>query len=345
MSADWLPDGRHLLAAAASRSGEGYRLFVTGDDFAAPALLTPGDDDSNRSVAIHADGRALVTQMTADVNTLAIPMDGGPLRSMGSDFQAESYPSWMPDGEHFAQFVNRRGANQIWLMKKDGTPERMLVGDLEGGLGLAVSPDGRQIAFAAGGVLSVVPSTGGSTVRLEEGILPTWSPDSQSLVFQAPDLTVPALRKIRLGANSRSEAFASGVGQPAWSPDGKWIAGSSRNGVQLISADGKEKSVLSQMGIDYSGQAWSRDSRSLYVAERHNSSRIWKLTLDGKASVARELPDIRLGPVSTPASMSLSPDGKTLLASEGRTHTRVVLLDGLRPPRRSWERWMAGGGR
>lgn len=151
---------------------------------------------------------------------------------------------------------------------------------------------------------------------------------------------MPVLRKMRLGPNSKSEAFGGvpGAGYADWSPDGKWIAAINSEGIHLISADGKESRVLSKLSMESGGPVWSRDSRSLYLNMR-NESRILKLTLEGKLTVVRDLPGIRLG-LNTPDAMSLSPGGKTPLASERRGQTRVVLLEGLRPPRRFWERWM-----
>jgi Tol biopolymer transport system component len=261
---------------------------------------------------------------------------------MGSDFLDESFPSWMPDGEQYAQFINRRGNLQLWMMRKDGTPLRMLAGEINAAAGLAVSPDGRQIAFSAGGVIYVVPASGGTPIRIEEGLYPSWSPDSALVVFLQGDMTSARLRKIRLGANAKSEDFGPserrfGV-NPVWSPDGRWIAVAGGGKVYLYSSDGKEEKILET--DPGRSMVWARDSRSLYHHRRVNE--LIQLTLDGKERVVRDLGDVRLG-FQLPDTMSLSPDGKTILATERRSKTRVVLVEGLRAPRRIWERWLDGG--
>jgi Tol biopolymer transport system component len=342
MNAAWLPDGRNLLAMSSARFGSGYRLMLMGDDFQNEMPLDSGDTFDTRTVAMHVDGRALLAESTLDHNTVAIPLDGGPIRSLGSDFLDESFPSWMPDGEQYVQFINRRGNQQIWMMRKDGTPLRMLAGEINAAAGLAVSPDGRQIAFSADGVVYVVPVSGGTPIRIEEGSYPSWSPDSAFLVFLRGDTTRYQLRKIRLGASAKSEAF--GVPEPlfdvnpVWSPDGRWIAVGGGAKVYLYSSDGKEKRVLET--DPGRSMVWARDSRSLYHHRRTNE--LIQLTLDGKERVVRDLGEVRLR-FQIPETMSVSPDGKTLLATERRSKTRVVLLEGLRAPRRIWERWLDGG--
>jgi len=93
----------------------------------------------------------------------------------------------------------------------------------------AVSPDGREIAFASGGDIWVVPSSGGEARALVSApsteSRPVWSPDGSRLAFistRTGDGDIYVLT-LRTGALARL-TFADGQDQlDAWSRDGRWI--------------------------------------------------------------------------------------------------------------------------
>jgi tricorn protease len=116
----------------------------------------------------------------------------------------------------------------------------------------AVSPDGREIAFASGGDIWVVPSSGGEARALVSApsteSRPVWSPDGSRLAFNSTrtgdgDIYVLTLRT---GALARL-TFADGQDQlDAWSRDGRWIyfttwvhdLGGGMQDILRVSADG-----------------------------------------------------------------------------------------------------------
>src|SRR6185503_7441133 len=101
-----------------------------------------------------------------------------------------------------------------------------------------VSPDGRTIAFDLLGDIYTMPISGGTATRLIGGnpidVQPRFSPDGKSLVFISDrggsdavwiaDADGKHARQVaQIPGNFISEFFATGIGQPIWTPDGKFI--------------------------------------------------------------------------------------------------------------------------
>jgi Tol biopolymer transport system component len=140
-------------------------------------------------------------------------------------------PAWLPDGSAVLFTSMRMGDPGIWRVPRLGGTAVEVVADAEE---VAVSPDGRSIAFArkdASGDLRVVVApiddplatevlTGpahGTWYQTE----PDWSPDGTSLVYRsAVNLwLIPA----RGGAGRPLTTDEAAYLDPAWSPGGRWI--------------------------------------------------------------------------------------------------------------------------
>jgi WD40 repeat protein len=106
----------------------------------------------------------------------------------------------------------------------------------------AVSPDGRLIA---------VPAFGGS------------APDLKRKVVVIPR---------RAGAPREIDVEPDVV---AWSPDGRWLAIGGTEGLQVVSADGRETRRIAEMDPPnaFTGIAWSPDSRRLAFSQDHEGYR------------------------------------------------------------------------
>jgi serine/threonine-protein kinase len=153
-------------------------------------------------------------------------------------------PAMSPDGKWVAYYAYAGGRTDVWVKYLDGGAALNLTSALtlelpvrSGIGGLAISPDGRQIAFGARAQPGALPydiwlidaPLGGTPRRLLEGIPSVqWSPDGSQLAY-----TIPAgTRGDTLGV-----ANADGTSQrvvveheggrhihwPAWSHDGRWI--------------------------------------------------------------------------------------------------------------------------
>ena len=121
------------------------------------------------------------------------------------------------------------------------------------------SPDGRKVVFNSDGATWVVPispetglPTGQAKKLLDGGVSrwsPSWSPDSEKLVFQsAPDIKKGIYGRdiwtisVRDGSLTQITSGPGREGTPAWSPDGKTIVYGMREGNRqsfwLVPAEG-----------------------------------------------------------------------------------------------------------
>jgi TolB protein len=149
---------------------------------------------------------------------------GDPSSPAGLFFQLQ--PAWSPDASAIAFASKRDGVTHIYVMRADGTDTRRLTSGAEEDARATWSPDGRQIAFARQGEVYVVPAAGGPARRVTQG----------------------------LGGDAAD---------PAWSPNGKWIAydyrpaGYSIREIWIVRPDGSEQLQVTRFGQISALPTWS----------------------------------------------------------------------------------------
>jgi serine/threonine-protein kinase len=105
-----------------------------------------------------------------------------------------------PDGSSLVFRSPLTGPGQLYIKRRDEVVARPLAGT-EGGSGPFFSPDGAWIGFVAQGQLRRIPTTGGASLKLADGIDPTfnrgaWLEDGSIVHY---DLTGHTLRLLRAG--------------------------------------------------------------------------------------------------------------------------------------------------
>ncbi len=357
----FLPDSRHVVFAGEFRERTpGTHLFVadtaSGEHWALTA--TPG---SEQYPAVSPSGQQIAfTDQREDYDLVEVPVDGSPPRSVLATSRNETDPSWSPVGNQYAYVTDRSGSQEIWLRSRDGSLERQLVttGSFQDATlllsGLAVSPDGRRVAYQRRGPsgfkvwISAVAGGPAMQLQLDDSYqdAPTWSPDGNWIAYALSRGGRRALVKVRVGAGEPPLVLKEGIvypSNPKWSPNGALITCDTPEGFSFVSADGKQgRTLAEEVPLAH---AWSRDSRSIY-AIRSEDLRLELVAID--VASGRETPVVRdLGPVppsSDPlAGLSLAPDGQSLLTSIVRLRGDVWLLSG-HEPRRSglFARLLAG---
>ena len=142
----------------------------------------------------------------------------------------------------------------------------------------AISPDGRMVAYSAGGFgqmrIHLRQATGGRSIDLTEGLAgdhrwPQWSPDGNQILFQAAGAIylVPALGGTPKRLISKPPGSgARGAFSAAWSPDGDQVVYAVGNAVYYQPVGGGEPRKLIDEFEPYSFH-WSQDgSHIAYVS-------------------------------------------------------------------------------
>jgi len=172
--------------------------------------------------------------------------------------------------------------NILWRSRPDGSERLQLTPPSMHASQPRWSPDGKWIVFGGGPVghasrVYVVPSGGGAPEPVTDAPLidgnASWSSDANSVVFARrlppgvsgqPGLYVMNLTTKQATLLAGSETLA----QPAWSPDGRYIAATNREGnrILLLDLDTRQWSPLAS-GEGLGAPFWSRDSKYVYYQE------------------------------------------------------------------------------
>ena len=189
-----------------------------------------------------------------------------------------------PDGERAAVAWNKSGAWEIWLVPLNGGKPKKITGGAESKHAPRFSPDGKKLAYlqdtdgdenfdvfiydlAGGQTRNAMPDTPDA---LYENY--SWSPDSRHIALNTNRGGRFAIHALDTGTGELRRVSHHDYSdiEPAWSPDGKWIAfaamtmGQDKN-IFIVPADGGEaREVADESGpLDANSPRWSPDSRRL----------------------------------------------------------------------------------
>ena len=217
-----------------------------------------------------------------------------------------------------------------------------------------VSPDGKQLAFAALGDLWIMP-IGGTPKRITDDAFvdadAAWSPDGTRLAFssdRAGGMDV-WIRDLKSGADRRVTTLPGADMAAAWSPDGKSIAFVSnvdfeQGEVFVVAADGGEPRRILDRSFGLGYPSWSADGRFLVTAafkpysSRYREGMNYYSIVPAAGGAPRMVVPVEHKPVGKRAAdgPALSPDGKQLaFVSNGYLHVMPVNASGdpAGPPR------------
>ncbi|HTJ24370.1 MAG TPA: hypothetical protein VL383_18350 [Gemmatimonadaceae bacterium] len=194
-----------------------------------PALSPNG----TRIAFVNAEGIAVMNVDGSNVRTLI--RHGFRTDTFAPQDLGVSEPAWSPDGQSIA-FEHLGDADtkpaQLFVMKSDGSDVRVLTEPVNGARYVeadpAWAPNGERILFVhlSLGIASVEASGGvprtvyGSIPPNSLPARPTPSPDGLAVAYTLRDWTTGA-RSIWVTGYGRTNSDGY---DPAWSPDGKWIA-------------------------------------------------------------------------------------------------------------------------
>jgi Tol biopolymer transport system component/C-terminal processing protease CtpA/Prc len=243
-------------------AANGRGFFFVSDRTGTENLWSSSLDGSAAPLTEFRDGRVLWPQATRDGGSIVFERDFGLWRYDVAAHEARPIA------------VSLRGA------PAGKAPE---LRELKGGFSeLAVSPDGKKVAFVARGeVFAASAADGGEAFRVtdsereEFGI--AWAPDSRAIVYASARGGGEGIYRYDFG-RSREERLAEGAGAdsgPRFSPDGKsiaWIRAAHELRVLDLASRAERVAASGVLGLqpplgDPNTFAWSPDSRWLaYLA-------------------------------------------------------------------------------
>jgi len=220
----------------------------------------------------------------------------------------------------------------LWRSRVDGSERTQLTFPPMGVLNPRWSPDGKQILFAEvaqykRSKIYVVPAIGGTPILLVGGKSfvgdPTWSPDGNSFIYVSgcsfcDPRTEAAIWVYDMNKQRSTKIPGSdGLSSPRWSPDGQSVVAFPPDTQKLMLyrfPTGKWEELGS--GFDMGWEAWSHDSKYVYVEAYSQPSKILRFRIaDHKMETVATLKGFR--GASYPfsgydAPFTLTPDDRVL---------------------------------
>jgi len=205
------------------------------------------------NIAISPDGKTIAFDLLGDIYTM--PVSGGEAKRLTPDIGWQMQPAFSPDGQYIAYTSDEGGGDNIWIMRADGSEPRAVTNE---------------------------------TFRLLNS--PAWSPDGEFIVARKHFTASRSLGAGEIWQYHKTggsgimltarENDQKDLGEPAFSPDGKYI-------------------YFSQDDTPGKTFHYSKDSESgIYKIKRfERETGTWETILDGAGGAIRPTP---------------SPDGKYL---------------------------------
>lgn len=303
----WSPDSKQLAYSNSGRGAEPGRIrSVSVETGAVQDLTSPSPGVSDEQAAFSPDGRSLAIARYEAVNgvgdILVIPLDGGEPKQPTSNLARTIVlrPTWTADGGEIL-FRTMTGGDRLWSVPASGGEEHLLTSVGEYAAAPAVSPNGKQLAYAQYAPpnadiwrVDIKPSQGDTvperfTMSTRNDVWPNISPNGEKVAFSS---TRSGSQEIWVADSDGSNAIkltsigGSRVYAPRFSPDGRTIAFTStmrgQFDVYTIGVPtGSPVAITSGQG-NSAEPSWSADGRWLYFhSDRSGAKEIWRAPAEG----------------------------------------------------------------
>jgi len=192
-------------------------------------------------------------------------VDGAGSRQLTQGVRYWGQPDWAPDGSRLAMVGWAESASDIYLVEADGSSQRQVTQNRRGRRGQDSdwvffprwSPDGQTVALLSDRnttypMLWLMRPDGSNLRQLTRPLSGadiidsfTWSPDGLRIAATRFGPQVSQVHVVEIARPTTSRALTNepgGAFDPAWSPEGRFIAYAARDGrrssIQVIDAEG-----------------------------------------------------------------------------------------------------------
>jgi eukaryotic-like serine/threonine-protein kinase len=355
---EWFPDSVHVLTAHVSGRNSMTLARLNVLDLKSEVFFN--SPTFMAQVSISPDGKRIAYeagQVEWDVLEISVP-SGAVQTAMSGSGVVSGWSDWAPSGTHYLVSTDRSGTFGIEDTSAADGFSRRLASPASGDSGVFMpryAPDGSRFTYVAAGFggnrLMLANAAGGAASVIDRpfGGGSAWSPDGQWIAYFRPE--GPNLQFVKVSPGVSTSPVTIATLEPKdrstmrnglnlliqWSPNNEWIAYPSREGITLISPDGKSRRKLTPRRLWVFG--FSKDSRQLFGIERNTSGDgpQWRLySVDVKTGA-----DKFLAPVDLPASadaiqgFSMHPDGKRFLTSIAKFPLDIWMMEGF-DQRKTW---------
>ncbi len=256
-----------------------------------PTLSGGGMEDSSAIADSEKHGQVVYTVTSNGQSTIHL-FDLG--NSKNQSLNVDGYaPSWSPDGSRIAFISKKTGASQVYISDKSGG-DLIQITELAGEKsGLSWSPSGSKLAFLnrqdQTGDLYIVDMQAvpfQSSVYRLAGLASevVWSPNGKILLISVEESGLRRIRKATIPDGQMSILADFDSWNPAWSPDGQYVAMASSSGVYVMNAEGKEQRRLTTTQTWQ--PSWSSDGRFIaYLSDNGNEQprpELWLMDSNGR---------------------------------------------------------------
>lgn len=341
----WDPGGSHILLARISRLDRRsfWRVPVSGG---APQLVNVGDDPTQPAFAQHPGRWAFSKRISRyDIRLIDTSDPRAEPSLFVSSTQLDANPQFSPDGKRVVFSSARSGRIEIWTANADGSHPLQLT-SLEITGSPRWSPDGSRIAFDAisegNADVYVVDAAGGPPRRMTlsptEDVVPGWSADGRWLYFtsnRSGDRQIWKIPADQPGGESEAiQMTRQGGFYAVESPDGRFLYYAKERALETsiwrVPLDGGEETPLLELAIAGWGNL-TATSKGLYFAHRKEEppqqTKWVVMFLAVGEEQARELVEMPRFPTLGGPGLSVSPDGRFVLAGQVDIDSDLMLVE------------------
>jgi Tol biopolymer transport system component len=336
----WLPDKSGLLVMGAEKSSDYHtqQIGLVSHPSGQTRRVTT-DFNNYIAMSLTADGKTLAAVQSARISNIWIAPGSNAaqafqIKAGGTNQEGTDGLAWAPNGE-ILFYSKASGADDIWIMKNDGSDVRQLTVDAGTNYDIRVTPDGRYIVFASerAGQPNIwrMDMDGGNAKQLTFGKSEfdiAVTPDSKWVLFDSTASGTPQIWKVSIDGGETTPLITRFTENSEVSPDGKFIACSFRENAvaswryAIFSIDGGEPLRVFDLPAADQDVRWTADGRSLaFRVTTKGVGNVWSYPVDG--GPIKQITDFRNDQVF---NFRWSPDGKALVFARGSEISDVVLI-------------------